>query len=618
MPNPPPRSPFLLFLVPVAIVIVAVFFLEDASRSMLAESAAGGGVSARDARYAELLNGYLAIRDHVLAHWVLYLFLVVGGFSLLYHGLRAMAAAANRWRERYTGMELRTPEYAIKNPWDRGDLVEAQAAVQDALRDAIETNPDPAAQVVLGIAEDGSPVYIADRARTMHVQCLGQTGSGKTQSVLYPLMLQDILRGRGVVFLDAKGSQDNEEMLARMATAAGRSEEFALFSLAPGRSALTYNPLYLVPGADPRQVAERFFSTVEPTMDNPYYKDKARELVIALVAALASTGKQMIPQDLEACIADPDVMVHALQQASDRAAVREIESAYVQLGRAVGKTYSGLLTAIRRYNHPLLNDYAPDIVLEDVVERGEMVAFSLCANAYKFLARAVGQMVLQHLQQIGAQRQMDRSRSQAPVYVYADEFYNFAYEGFIDGVNKLRDANISMFLAHQDASDLEHVSPEFARGVWANTRNKIVLFQDDPDFCEMLSRAIGSKRGIELTVRRNVDAFLNQASALEASSREVAEFVCHPDAFKALRTGQCYLVQKGLAVPPPARPWWAAWRPLPKRPATAVAAVNLAMIKPEYLPAPAVVPPARRRAADGLGLYELFLANGATAAPSRG
>ena len=46
-----------------------------------------------------------------------------------------------------------------------------------------------------------------------------------------------------------------------------------------------------------------------------------------------------------------------------------------------------------------------------------------------------------HLQPVGALRQLDRARSQTPLYVYADEFYSFAHEGFTDAVNKLRDAS---------------------------------------------------------------------------------------------------------------------------------------------------------------------------------
>jgi hypothetical protein len=422
-------------------------------------------------------------------------------------------------------------------------------------------------------------------------------------------MYQDIRRHRAVVFLDAKGSQDNEDMLIRMAAATGRLDELRLFTLNPGAKSASYNPLYLPPRADPRQVAERFFSTLEPGFDNAFYRDKARELVLALVAALASTGKQMVPWDLDACIADQAILAHALAMASDRQAVRQIETAYAAAGDHPENTYAGLLAALRAYNHAALNSYTPDIVLDDLIEAPALIGFSLCANAYQLLARAIGILVLQHIQHVGAKRQMDRSLRQDPIYLYADEFYSFAYPGFIDAVNKLRDAHIAVFLAHQDISDLAQVSPEFAQGVLANTRNKIVLFQDNPDFCELLARSIGTRHGTELTIRRSVDAYLNQTSALEASSREVAEFILHTDAFKSLATGQAYLVQKGLRPAPPPSPWWALRRRAPTpSPTTTVQAVHLSMIEPGFFPAASPPSYPSRDDSTGLGLYRMFLA----------
>jgi len=155
--------------------------------------------------------------------------------------------------------------------------------------------------------------------------------------------------------------------------------------------------------------------------------------------------------------------------------------------------------------------------------------------------------------------------------------------------------------------DLERVSPEFARGVWANTRNKIVLYQSDAELCEKLAQATGTKKQVELTVRRSVDRFLNQASALEASSREVDEFVLHPTAIKALSTGQAYLVQTGVGETP-ARRRFSLRRP-PAAPATRVAGVHLATLK--SLPPAAPRPPKMPDESQGIGLYAQFLARGA-------
>jgi len=152
--------------------------------------------------------------------------------------------------------------------------------------------------------------------------------------------------------------------------------------------------------------------------------------------------------DVAAAIASRDVLAFALAQSSDRKARRSIQTQLRQLGRKVGETFTGLLAAVSRYDIPSVNAYDPDIVLEDEIDRAGVVGFFLPANYYEQLARYIGLCVLQHVQQVGALRQLDRSRSQLPLYVFSDEFYTFAYEGFTDAVNKLRDANISLLLAH--------------------------------------------------------------------------------------------------------------------------------------------------------------------------
>jgi hypothetical protein len=593
----------------VLLVAGAEYWAPRATSAMAAPDASPAAVAT-----GRLASRYLDLRAHAVSRALVYGPMAVLGPGLLYALLARLARSRNEWRDRKAGFAFQHESYALAHPFERRGSGGTMAATQDAFVEALvrhetargdERAPAPA---LLGFDAKGAPVTISERARSMHVHLLGQTGSGKTQSVIYPLLYQDARAGRPLVFLDAKGSMENEEMLAAIAAATGRREGLRIFTLNPGRSVHTFNPLYMVSDAEPRQVAERVFSTFESDLDVQYYKDMARELWVALVMAVASSGKQATMLDLAAAIAEPEVMIHALSLADDRAAVQTIKNRYAQLEKArkLSATYTGLLAAVRRYDHPALNTYNPDIVLEDLLDAGGIVGFSLSANAYKFQARAVGLIVLQHLQHIGALRQMDRTRNQDPLYVYADEFYSFAYEGFIDAVNKLRDARVSMLLAHQDLSDLDRVSAEFARGVWGNTRNKIVLYQSDPELCERLAAAAGTRKATKHTKRVSVDGFLQQASTLESSAREVDEYVLHPNRLKALRTGQAYLVQTGVGDGAAAAPpWWCPWaRPAPPE-ATRVVGVNLAPLKP--LPPAEPPAPAPRDTDSGIGLHKLFL-----------
>src|ERR1019366_9382601 len=74
-------------------------------------------------------------------------------------------------------------------------------------------------------------------------QILGSTGSGKTRFTLFPMMAQDIAQGRGVVFIDAKGSSENAKTVFQMVKDAGREKDFCYFSLTDLEQSTEYDPL---------------------------------------------------------------------------------------------------------------------------------------------------------------------------------------------------------------------------------------------------------------------------------------------------------------------------------------------------------------------------------------
>jgi len=605
-----------LFVGLVLLVFFGVMALEYWTWGEQLRLAAGDPEPAMSPGELKAAAPYLKARAHFMTRWWLYTPLLVLVPMFLFVVLRRWSAGMSHLRERIAGMDFKQASDELKNPLTRkaSSVAEEIAMTQKAFIRELAALESPEKSVLLGLDSTGGPILMTDRQRSMHMQVLGYTGSGKTQSVLFPMMYQDARRlwhdsrtdtkvHRTVVLVDAKGSIENEQMLASIAAATERLESLRIFSLNPGVVSHTYNPLYISPTADPRQVAERVFSTFE--FEVAYYGDMARELWVNLISALASTGKQMTMLDAAAAISSREVMAHALSLAKDRAAIRAIESRFDQLGEKVGETYTGLLAQVNAYDHPAINVYNPDIVLEDIFEDGGIVGFSLNANAYKVQARAIGLIAMQDIQQVGAGRQLDRSRSQAPAYIFADEFYNFAYEGFIDAVNKLRDANLSMALFHQSMSDLNKVSPEFAQGVWDSTRNRVVLFQSDTELCDNLAASVGTRKNVAQTVRRSTDGFLNQQSMLEASTREVDEYILHPNQIKHLKMGQAYLVQTGLAESSFAnRRWWQRSKPAPASPTVAVGA-NLPLMPP--LPPAAAPAPKPRDTTSGIGLHRRFI-----------
>ena len=390
----------------------------------------------------------------------------------------------------------------------------------------------------LGLDPDKKPHFLNYEQRTHHIHCLGQTGTGKTKSIILPLAFQDMLRGKGMLIVDAKAEENNFDQVMALAELANRADDLKMFSLEYKDRSHTYNPFHIPENTDPVSIVSRVFETFE--MENPYYRDQSRMFLQNMVAVLHGTEENGAPsrfsvRDLIVLISSESARQYYLDRTSDRNAAFKLRTQLEELGERAGETLTGLKAALDVLDIDLLLSCDPDIVLRDALEQNQIVYFGLPSNKYKTLAPIIGKVVLQDLQECGATRQLNRKKMNQDYFpVFIDEFYSFAYEGFIDAVNKLRDANVPMFLAHQSISDLERVSPEFSKGIWDNTRLKIILYQNDPELCEKVSKSMGTEMTNKRTARHSAGALLTVKPSLEFSDREVEEFRLHPNRIKSL------------------------------------------------------------------------------------
>src|SRR6266540_1269556 len=69
------------------------------------------------------------------------------------------------------------------------------------------------------------PRYLTEEQRSAHRHVIGKTGSGKTQSVLWPQVLQDVLDGKGVVYVSGKGSDEEIATIKGIAAVARREDD---------------------------------------------------------------------------------------------------------------------------------------------------------------------------------------------------------------------------------------------------------------------------------------------------------------------------------------------------------------------------------------------------------
>jgi type IV secretory pathway TraG/TraD family ATPase VirD4 len=410
------------------------------------------------------------------------------------------------------------------------------------------------------------PVYLSARQKTTHRHVIGKTGSGKTTSILWPSVLQDALDGKGVLVMSAKGSDEEIGTIRAIAQLSGRREQLRVFSLpawnAPELFTHSYNMLYVRPrtptssGGDPVATAQRVFSVL-PMGNNVFYNTQAEVMFTNLCRLLhgmadeRGNGIPFVLRDVSVCLKAignvggwARALRHCLDNSLDQEAAAQIRAQVKQLDKEVLKSMSGIVGALDRFQSAIVNAYAPDIIFEEVLQTNGLVYVQLPANLFRTQAPALGKVILMDVQQEGSLRQVFRGRrNQTPFAVTVDEFYNFADLSIVDGLNKLRDANLEYTLAHQSLADLELVSREFATAVWDNTRTKDILNQDNPELCERIAKSLGTREVKQLTVRRREGPMLTSLPTGEVSARQVEAPRLHPNAIKNLaRCGQGYLL----------------------------------------------------------------------------
>src|SRR5258708_22744726 len=278
------------------------------------------------------------------------------------------------------------------------------------------------------------PVYLSAEERSMRRHVLGKTGSGKTTSILWPQVLQDVLAGRGVLVIDAKGSRENAWTMRSIASACGRLADFRWFGLPawnrPELFSHTYNLVHVAPrtkddaGGDVLAMAERVFSVLD-LGHNRYFKTQAflaLTRVCRVLHGMVDKDGRGIPfnlRDVSVCIRGLSAvdtnwgkaLKRCLADSLDREAVEELRAQCISVGKDMGSTLSGLLGAIDRFQSPIVNAYPPDFVFEEILQQNLLVYVQLPSNLFKIQAPALGKVMLMDLQRSEERRVGKECRS---------------------------------------------------------------------------------------------------------------------------------------------------------------------------------------------------------------
>ncbi|GAA1440966.1 MULTISPECIES: type IV secretory system conjugative DNA transfer family protein [Nocardiopsis] len=344
---------------------------------------------------------------------------------------------------------------------------------------------DPDARV-LGTSDAGPGRVIGQRAADArhHTHIIGGTGTGKT-SLLLNMALDDIAKGRGVVFIEPKG--ESTLLLSRMPEEA--IERVVLIDPDDNAPPPTLNPLAVNDQGRSADTITGIFKRIFADSWGPRTEDILRSACLTL-AGTPDAGLANIPRLLE----NASFRARTVAQVTDPVLQGFWQWFDEQSGPARSHAIAPLMNKLRSV---LLRGFARDLLA--ATDRGLDLRAHL-DNSGVVIARLpkgvlgedtsslLGSLLLSQVWNAVLARARQAESDRADLAIYLDECQNFLTlpYGIGDMLAEARAYGAGMVLAHQDLAQLPR---DLREAISANARNK-VFFDVSPEDARVLARHV--------------------------------------------------------------------------------------------------------------------------------
>jgi len=379
----------------------------------------------------------------------------------------------------------------------------------------INSSPPPPVThdgVILGyIVDTGEPLVIPMRQWMRHAMIVGQSGVGKTVLGSW-LMLQQIVRGGAVLWIDGKLDPDNLRMLREICAYAGREDDLLVINPGEPENSNTYNPILF---GDPDEVASRCISLIPSTESNAgadYYRQEANQAVTTLINTIQACGLAYSFADISTLMNSAEALTwlesrvpqgsDAQKQYSlflhkfktpqkDGRSVIDVKKLKDQLGGIAGRMFT---FGTGKFGQ-VLNSYDPEVRLKEDLLAGKIIYVMLPTMGKAEAASNFGKMVVGDFRSAIAQIQAlpEHERPDPPVLSFFDECGSYVTNAWSRIFEQARSARLMMVPAFQTKANLEVLGDELLRMVIGNTLTKVFFKPGENETAELMAELIGKE-----------------------------------------------------------------------------------------------------------------------------
>ncbi len=298
------------------------------------------------------------------------------------------------------------------------------------------------------------PVYISDEDRQRHMYMIGRTGTGKT-TLLKTMMLQDIMAGKGIAFIDPHGDAA-EELLTLIPP--HRAEDVVYFD--PGDTARPFGMNMLEAATEDEKhfvvanilgLMYKLFDPNKTGIIGPRFEHGVRN---AMLTVMSKPGNTFV--EVMRVMADPEYVKELLPLVNDPIIRRYWTD---QIAHTSDFHKSEVLDyTVSKFGRFITNKMMRNIIgqsdssfnMRQIMDEGKILIVNLSKGRMgeensNFLGLVLVPKIL-----TAAMSRADMPEDQRrDFYLYVDEFQNFATETFSTILSEARKYHLNLIVANQ-------------------------------------------------------------------------------------------------------------------------------------------------------------------------
>ena len=298
------------------------------------------------------------------------------------------------------------------------------------------------------------PVYLSDDDRRRHMYVIGRTGTGKTE-FLKSLILQDILSGKGLAFIDPHGDAA-EEILELIPPS--RAEDVIYFDPSNLDRPLGLNMLESSSEEQKHFVVASIIGLMYKLFDpqrtgiiGPRFEHGVRNAMLTAMSVAGSTFVEVMSvmtdakfvQELLPYVTDPVVRRYWTDQIAQTADFHKSEV----LDYTVSK-FGRFVT--NKMIRNIIGQSQSSFDLRKVMDEGKILIINLSKGKIgEENSNFLGLILVPKILSAAMSRSDISEEKRRDFYLYVDEFQNFATDTFADILSEARKYRLNLIVANQ-------------------------------------------------------------------------------------------------------------------------------------------------------------------------